>query len=130
MWDILDELSHQILMMGRELVPEMSIFNQLAHPIAREVFISISPSPFRCLIALASSLSSLSWLFCLLHAPRKNNMQCGLKVSEVWKFTADYQHSMVTVFCCSEVYTSGLTCLKVAEQVSLMKYSQDTCPNQ
>jgi hypothetical protein len=34
MWDGLDDLLHQILMMGTELVPEMSIFNQLTLLIA------------------------------------------------------------------------------------------------
>jgi hypothetical protein len=34
MWDSVDELLHQILMMGTELVPEMSIFNQLTRLIA------------------------------------------------------------------------------------------------
>jgi hypothetical protein len=42
MWDDLDKVLHQILMMGMKLVPEMSIFNQLTQLIAREDFIHIS----------------------------------------------------------------------------------------
>jgi hypothetical protein len=41
MWAGLDELSHQILMMGIELVPETSIFNQLTQLIAQEDFINV-----------------------------------------------------------------------------------------
>jgi hypothetical protein len=42
MWDGLDDLLHQILMMGMELVLETSIFNELTWLIAREDFINVS----------------------------------------------------------------------------------------
>jgi hypothetical protein len=42
MWAGLDELLHQILMMGMELVPEISIFNELIRLIAQEDFINVS----------------------------------------------------------------------------------------
>jgi hypothetical protein len=41
MWDNLVELLHKILMMGTELVPEMSIFNGLTQLIAQEDFINV-----------------------------------------------------------------------------------------
>jgi hypothetical protein len=40
MWASLVELLHQILMMGTELVPETSIFNELTRLIAQEDFIN------------------------------------------------------------------------------------------
>jgi hypothetical protein len=40
MWASLDELLHQILMIGAELVPETSIFNQLTQLTAREYLIN------------------------------------------------------------------------------------------
>jgi hypothetical protein len=41
MWDGLDELLHQILMMGMELDPETLICNQLTWLIAQEDFINV-----------------------------------------------------------------------------------------
>jgi hypothetical protein len=41
MWDSLDELLHQTLMMRTQMVPETTIFNQLARLIAREDFINV-----------------------------------------------------------------------------------------
>jgi hypothetical protein len=41
MWEGLDELLHQILMMGTKEVPEMLSFNQLTWLIARKDFTNV-----------------------------------------------------------------------------------------
>jgi hypothetical protein len=45
-----------------------------------------------------------------------------MKVSEVWKFIAGYQHSMVRMFYCSEACMKGYS--EVAKQVSMTEQSE------
>jgi hypothetical protein len=59
MWDGLDELLHQISMMGIELVPETSIFNKLTWLIAVVLFVILKGTIYKIPLMMSASFNKL-----------------------------------------------------------------------